>query len=230
MQANIDKYFQNGQVTQIIGSNSSNKHRIIILFLLKKIIQEKIKVCYLDTELSFPASFIQSAIDKICSKEEFKVKKPLLEDSFHVLRFSSTDFIGNFIEESLEKILVNEFKVLVVENLSSFFGLDSKKNSRNYMRLLLNLARIKKITVIYVNNVTFQANSVGGFSLEISSNDLITEFCNHVLYITDCRKEEDNPDKVRLISGIKVLKSEYNENFEIRLDLKEFSFTLKKKA
>lgn len=215
-------------ITSLVGSNSSNKHIIIALLLLKKIIQEKAKIIYIDTELSFPISFISSAIEKICTKAGNKEKKSLLENSFILLRFNNLDETSLFFEFQLEKLIDESIKTIVIDNLNYAFSEQKAKNGRILMRDLLRIAKEKNINIMYVNDL-YYLNQNNIYSLEITYGDILNEFCNQIIQIGDCSEELIN-EKYYYMSPITFIKTNYvkDKQCKIYVDPKKYSYILRR--
>ena len=227
---NIDKYFLDKTITQVVGSNYSNKHRIIALLLLKKVLYTKCKVLYIDTTLSCPISYIQSAIDKICYDKEAKSVKSVLENAFMLIRFPSLNEVSAFFEYQLERLLLseqNKIKTIVIDNMNTVFqNANTIKKGRQAFRDVFTLSKKYNINIIYINEL-FYTYSQSGFNLEITYGDIVNEFCSSILYIGDSYKDEKKRDV--LISKLNVLKSNTVplETCMIYIDLNTFSFVVK---
>ncbi len=66
----IDKYFDYGMITSIVGTNYSLKNQFVILYLLKKIIYTNTKVLYIETDLNFNSILIQDFLSKVSLNKE----------------------------------------------------------------------------------------------------------------------------------------------------------------
>ena len=196
--------------------------------MLKKIIQEKAKIIYIDTELSFPTSFINAAIDKVCIKLGSQEYKTILENSFILLRFSNLEETSHFFEFQLEKLIDESIKTVVIDNLNYAFSEQKAKNGRIIVRDLLRIAKEKNINIMYVNDM-YYSHQNNRFSLEISYGDIINEFCNHILQVGDY-KEEPFKENYYYMSLITFIKTNYNKDKQckIYIDPRKFSYFIRR--
>lgn len=207
----------------LVGANSSNKQRLISFLLQKKILTEKVKVLYLDTELFFPCSFLNKSIGKLCSNKLQKYKDQLL-NSFIICRLSLDNDIANFIEKELSKLLtdISELKIVVIDNLTHFISNQKKKNSKLFIRDLFHITKQYNICLIYLNDLVYR-NQGGVFSLEINYGEMFSDFVNHCIYLN----ETGTFNKVMQCS---VVKSNYYplESFHYKFDLNNLTLKILK--
>ena len=91
----IDKYFNYGMITSIVGTNYSLKNQFVILYLLKKIIYTNTKVLYIDTDLNFNSILIQDFLAKVVLNKE-QIEN--IKNKFSIIRILDINQIGYFLE------------------------------------------------------------------------------------------------------------------------------------
>ena len=148
----IDKYFNYGMITSIVGTNYSLKNQFVILYLLKKIIYTNTKVLYIDTDLNFNSILIQDFLAKVVLNKE-QIEN--IKNKFSIIRILDINQIGYFLEYNLFNILNedNNIKTVVFNNLSNLFSLEyfNKKHARIYMRIILHMTKKFNLNTIYIN-------------------------------------------------------------------------------
>jgi hypothetical protein len=232
----IDKYFNYGMITSIVGTNYSLKNQFVILYLLKKIIYTNTKVLYIDTDLNFNSILIQDFLAKVVLNKE-QIEN--IKNKFSIIRILDINQIGYFLEYNLFNILNddNNIKTVVFNNLSNLFSLEyfNKKHARIYMRIILHLTKKFKLNTIYVNEFYFiNENDIAGdlnlntneneensieknFIKEIAYNDIVNEFCSHIIFMENYNNNLNNKE-----CYCEILKSCYkpNEKFILKFDRK----------
>ena len=236
----IDKYFDYGMITSIVGTNYSLKNQFVILYLLKKIIYTNTKVLYIDTDLNFNSILIQDFLSKVgLNKEQIEN----IKNKFSIIRILDINQIGYFLEYNLFNILSedNNIKTLVFNNLSNLFSLEyfNKKHARIYMRIILHLTKKFKLNTIYINEFYFiNENDIAGdlnlnsneneensieknFIKEIAYNDIVNEFCSHIIFMENYNNNLNNKE-----CFCEILKSCYkpNEKFILKFDRKKCAY------
>jgi hypothetical protein len=236
----IDKYFNYGMITSIVGTNYSLKNQFVILYLLKKIIYSNTKVLYIDTDLNFNSILIQDFLSKVgLNKEQIEN----IKNKFSIIRILDINQIGYFLEYNLFNILSedNNIKTLVFNNLSNLFSLEyfNKKHARIYMRIILHLTKKFKLNTIYINEFYFiNENDIAGdlnlntneneensieknFIKEIAYNDIVNEFCSHIIFMENYNNNLNNKE-----CYCEILKSCYkpNEKFILKFDRKKCAY------
>ena len=236
----IDKYFNYGMITSIVGTNYSLKNQFIILYLLKKIIYTNTKVLYIDTDLNFNSILIQDFLAKVVLNKE-QIEN--IKNKFSIIRILDINQIGYFLEYNLFNILNedNNIKTVVFNNLSNLFSLEyfNKKHARIYMRIILHLTKKFKLNTIYVNEFYFiNENDIAGdlnlntneneensieknFIKEIAYNDIVNEFCSHIIFMENYNNNLNNKE-----CYCEILKSCYkpNEKFILKFDRKKCAY------
>ena len=237
----IDKYFDYGMITSIVGTNYSLKNQFVILYLLKKIIYTNTKVLYIDTDLNFNSILIQDFLSKVgLNKEQIEN----IKNKFSIIRILDINQIGYFLEYNLFNILSedNNIKTLVFNNLSNLFSLEyfNKKHARIYMRIILHLTKKFKLNTIYINEFYFiNENDIAGdlnlnknendensieknFIKEIAYNDIVNEFCSHIIFMENYNVNNLNNKEC----FCEILKSCYkpNEKFILKFDRKKCAY------
>jgi hypothetical protein len=236
----IDKYFNYGMITSIVGTNYSLKNQFVILYLLKKIIYTNTKVLYIDTDLNFNSILIQDFLSKVgLNKEQIEN----IKNKFSIIRILDINQIGYFLEYNLFNILNedNNIKTVVFNNLSNLFSLEyfNKKHARIYMRIILHLTKKFKLNTIYINEFYFiNENDIAGdlnlntneneensieknFIKEIAYNDIVNEFCSHIIFMENYNNNLNNKE-----CYCEILKSCYkpNEKFILKFDRKKCAY------
>jgi hypothetical protein len=236
----IDKYFNYGMITSIVGTNYSLKNQFVILYLLKKIIYTNTKVLYIDTDLNFNSILIQDFLAKVVLNKE-QIEN--IKNKFSIIRILDINQIGYFLEYNLFNILSedNNIKTLVFNNLSNLFSLEyfNKKHARIYMRIILHLTKKFKLNTIYINEFYFiNENDIAGdlnlntneneensieknFIKEIAYNDIVNEFCSHIIFMENYNNNLNNKE-----CYCEILKSCYkpNEKFILKFDRKKCAY------
>lgn len=236
----IDKYFNYGMITSIVGTNYSLKNQFVILYLLKKIIYTNTKVLYIDTDLNFNSILIQDFLAKVVLNKE-QIEN--IKNKFSIIRILDINQIGYFLEYNLFNILNedNNIKTVVFNNLSNLFSLEyfNKKHARIYMRIILHLTKKFKLNTIYVNEFYFiNENDIAGdlnlntneneensieknFIKEIAYNDIVNEFCSHIIFMENYNNNLNNKE-----CYCEILKSCYkpNEKFILKFDRKKCAY------
>jgi hypothetical protein len=236
----IDKYFNYGMITSIVGTNYSLKNQFVILYLLKKIIYTNTKVLYIDTDLNFNSILIQDFLAKVVLNKE-QIEN--IKNKFSIIRILDINQIGYFLEYNLFNILNddNNIKTVVFNNLSNLFSLEyfNKKHARIYMRIILHLTKKFKLNAIYVNEFYFiNENDIAGdlnlntneneensieknFIKEIAYNDIVNEFCSHIIFMENYNNNLNNKE-----CYCEILKSCYkpNEKFILKFDRKKCAY------
>ena len=246
----IDKYFDNGMITSIVGTNYSLKNQFVILYLLKKIIYTNTKVLYIDTDLNFNSILIQDFLSKVFSTTLNKEQIENIKNKFSIIRIIDINQIGYFLEYNLFNILSedNNIKTLVINNLSNLFSLEyfNKKHARIYMRIILHLTKKFKLNTIYINEFYFiNENDIAGdfnlnknendnnnneiensieknFIKEIAYNDIVNEFCSHIIFMENYNTNNLNNKECYC----EIIKSCYkpNEKFILKFDRKKCAY------
>jgi hypothetical protein len=236
----IDKYFNYGMITSIVGTNYSLKNQFVILYLLKKIIYTNTKVLYIDTDLNFNSILIQDFLAKVVLNKE-QIEN--IKNKFSIIRILDINQIGYFLEYNLFNILNedNNIKTVVFNNLSNLFSLEyfNKKHARIYMRIILHLTKKFKLNTIYINEFYFiNENDIAGdlnlntneneensieknFIKEIAYNDIVNEFCSHIIFMENYNNNLNNKE-----CYCEILKSCYkpNEKFILKFDRKKCAY------
>ena len=236
----IDKYFNYGMITSIVGTNYSLKNQFVILYLLKKIIYTNTKVLYIDTDLNFNSILIQDFLAKVVLNKE-QIEN--IKNKFSIIRILDINQIGYFLEYNLFNILNedNNIKTVVFNNLSNLFSLEyfNKKHARIYMRIILQLTKKFKLNTIYINEFYFiNENDIAGdlnlntneneensieknFIKEIAYNDIVNEFCSHIIFMENYNNNLNNKE-----CYCEILKSCYkpNEKFILKFDRKKCAY------
>jgi hypothetical protein len=237
----IDKYFNYGMITSIVGTNYSLKNQFVILYLLKKIIYTNTKVLYIDTDLNFNSILIQDFLAKVVLNKE-QIEN--IKNKFSIIRILDINQIGYFLEYNLFNILNedNNIKTVVFNNLSNLFSLEyfNKKHARIYMRIILHLTKKFKLNTIYINEFYFiNENDIAGdlnlntneneensieknFIKEIAYNDIVNEFCSHIIFMENYNVNNLNNKEC----FCEILKSCYkpNEKFILKFDRKKCAY------
>ena len=237
----IDKYFDYGMITSIVGTNYSLKNQFVILYLLKKIIYTNTKVLYIDTDLNFNSILIQDFLAKVVLNKE-QIEN--IKNKFSIIRILDINQIGYFLEYNLFNILNedNNIKTVVFNNLSNLFSLEyfNKKHARIYMRIILHLTKKFKLNTIYINEFYFiNENDIAGdlnlntneneensieknFIKEIAYNDIVNEFCSHIIFMENYNVNNLNNKEC----FCEILKSCYkpNEKFILKFDRKKCAY------
>ena len=222
----IDKYFNYGMITSIVGTNYSLKNQFVILYLLKKIIYTNTKVLYIDTDLNFNSILIQDFLAKVVLNKE-QIEN--IKNKFSIIRILDINQIGYFLEYNLFNILNNLFSL-------EYFN---KKHARIYMRIILHLTKKFKLNTIYINEFYFiNENDIAGdlnlntneneensieknFIKEIAYNDIVNEFCSHIIFMENYNNNLNNKE-----CYCEILKSCYkpNEKFILKFDRKKCAY------
>ena len=236
----IDKYFNYGMITSIVGTNYSLKNQFVILYLLKKIIYTNTKVLYIDTDLNFNSILIQDFLAKVVLNKE-QIEN--IKNKFSIIRILDINQIGYFLEYNLFNILNddNNIKTVVFNNLSNLFSLEyfNKKHARIYMRIILHLTKKFKLNTIYINEFYFiNENDIAGdlnlntneneensieknFIKEIAYNDIVNEFCSHIIFMENYNNNLNNKE-----CYCEILKSCYKKKkkFILKFDRKKCAY------
>ena len=236
----LDYFFNDGILTEIIGSNYSCKYYFIALYLLKKMIFTKSKVLYIDTELSCPISFLHNAFEKLSEKN--KNSQIELENSFMILRIDDSKQLCLFIEYHLLNLIksTSNIKTIVLSNVNNLFvpeKIKGKKSGKYYMRIFLRIAKEYKINIIYINDIYYRNNAFKKFNyennnnseekeetnyvMEIEYSEYINEYCSNIILINDNYSYHDK----YLECKCEVLKSIHNiTQFTLQIDTEKCSF------
>ena len=234
----LDNFFNQGVITEIVGSNYSCKYHFIALYLIKKIIFTKSKVLYLDTELSCPVSFLFNAFQIILGKNNKSYNE--IENSFMIIRLDDSKQLSKFLEYNLINLIksTQNIQTIVLSNVNSLFlpeRIKGKKSGKYYMRIFLKIAKENNINIIYLNDLYFRNNAfknsyiiqnpeakeITNYVMEIEYSEFINDFCSNILLINDNYSYNDR----YLECKCEVLKSSQNtKQFSIQIDLEKCSF------
>ena len=182
----LDNFFNEGIITEIVGTNYSCKYYFIALYLLKKMLFTKSKVLYIDTQLSCPISFLHNAFEKISEKN--KNFQNELGNSFMILRIDDSKQLYIFLEYHLLNLIksTSNIKTIVLSNINNLFTpekIKGKKSGKYYMRIFLRIAKEYKMNIIYINDIYYRNNAFKKFNYENNNNSEEKEETNYVMEI-----------------------------------------------
>ena len=182
----LDNFFNEGIITEIVGTNYSCKYYFIALYLLKKMLFTKSKVLYIDTQLSCPISFLHNAFEKISEKN--KNFQNELGNSFMILRIDDSKQLYIFLEYHLLNLIksTSNIKTIVLSNINNLFTpekIKGKKSGKYYMRIFLRIAKEYKMNIIYINDIYYRNNAFKKFNYENNNNSEEKEETNYIMEI-----------------------------------------------
>ena len=182
----LDNFFNEGIITEIVGTNYSCKYYFIALYLLKKMLFTKSKVLYIDTQLSCPISFLHNAFEKISEKN--KNFQNELGNSFMILKIDDSKQLYIFLEYHLLNLIksTSNIKTIVLSNINNLFTpekIKGKKSGKYYMRIFLRIAKEYKMNIIYINDIYYRNNAFKKFNYENNNNSEEKEETNYVMEI-----------------------------------------------
>jgi hypothetical protein len=190
--------------------------------------------------LNFNSILIQDFLAKVVLNKE-QIEN--IKNKFSIIRILDINQIGYFLEYNLFNILNedNNIKTVVFNNLSNLFSLEyfNKKHARIYMRIILHLTKKFKLNTIYINEFYFiNENDIAGdlnlntneneensieknFIKEIAYNDIVNEFCSHIIFMENYNNNLNNKE-----CYCEILKSCYkpNEKFILKFDRKKCAY------
>ena len=236
----LDNFFNEGIITEIVGTNYSCKYYFIALYLLKKMLFTKSKVLYIDTQLSCPISFLHNAFEKISEKN--KNFQNELGNSFMILRIDDSKQLYIFLEYHLLNLIksTSNIKTIVLSNINNLFTpekIKGKKSGKYYMRIFLRIAKEYKMNIIYINDIYYRNNAFKKFNYENNNNseekeetnyimeieyfEYINEFSSNIILINENSSYHDK----YLECKCEVLKSIHNiTQFTLQIDTEKCSF------
>ena len=152
----LDKYFQPGRITQIIGESPSLKESFISIYIAHKAIKTCTKVIYIYSKPTLNMRYMYEThkkFDKNFSEEN-------AEKQYSFFEFIKFDSMGDFILKRLPEILEKEktISTIVLNNLNNFISTTSYKFTHDpkiFCSQLMLLARKYGINVIYLNDIFY---------------------------------------------------------------------------
>ena len=217
----LDKYFQPGRITQIIGESPSLKESFISIYIAHKAIKTCTKVIYIYSKPTLNMRYIYEThkkFDKNFSEEN-------AEKQYSFFEFIKFDSMGDFILKRLPEILEKEKTVstIVLNNLNNFISTTSYKFTHDpkiFCSQLMLLARKYGINIIYLNDIfyycetKFLYNAYNNYYNQERNNEQIIDGNNNII-----TQENRNNN---IISNTNVVNNNYINIVENLNEIEEY--------
>ena len=152
----LEKYFRPQRITQIVGDSLSMKQSFIPVYLANKAVETSSKIIFIYSKTNNNIRYIYE-VHKIFEKTgKYPFSEDELEKKYLFFEFMKFDSMGDFIFNSLPKILEKEKTVstIVINNLNNYFSTKSFKYLQDHYKLgkhLLDISRKYNLNIIYLN-------------------------------------------------------------------------------
>ena len=153
----LEKFFKPQRITQIIGDSASMKESFIPVYLAQKAVDTSSKIILIYSKTTLNIRYFYEFHKMLEKAGKYPFSEDELEKKYLFFEFMKYDLMGDFIFNSLPKILEREKTVstIVLNNFNNFFSMKSFKFQQDYRKVgkyLLEISRKYNLNIIYLND------------------------------------------------------------------------------
>lgn len=153
----LEKFFQPKRLTQIIGDSTSMKESFIPVYLAQKAVETSSKIIIIYSKATLNIRYFYEYHKMLEKTGKYPFSEDEFEKKYLFFEFMKYDLIGDFISNSLPKILEKEKTVstIVLNNFNNYFSMKSFKYQIDHRKIgkqLLDISRKYNLNVIYLND------------------------------------------------------------------------------